>query len=104
MRTPPRILIADDNAETVDILRTRLVHNGYEIVTAHDGEEALVKARETQPDLILLDIMMPGLNGLAVCRRLKADRSLPFIPIVMVTAMDEENRGSISIVVKTKRK
>jgi len=86
MRTPPRILIADDNAESVDILRTRLVHNGYEIVTARDGEEALVKARETQPDLILLDIMMPGLDGLEVCRRLKADRSLPFIPIVMVTA------------------
>jgi DNA-binding response OmpR family regulator len=86
MRTPPRILIADDNQENVDILRTRLVHDGYEIVTACDGEEALVTARETQPDLILLDIMMPGLDGIEVCRRLKADRSLAFTPIIMVTA------------------
>jgi len=86
MRTPPRILIVDDNRENVDILRTRLVHDGYEIVTACDGEEALVTARATQPDLILLDIMMPGLDGIEVCRRLKADRSLAFMPIIMVTA------------------
>ena len=86
MRTPPRILIVDDNQENVDILRTRLVHDGYEIVTACDGEEALVTARATQPDLILLDIMMPGLDGIEVCRRLKADRSLAFMPIIMVTA------------------
>jgi len=86
MRTPPRILIVDDNPETVDILRTRLVHDGYEIVTAGDGEEALATARRTQPDLILLDIMLPGLDGIEVCRRLKADRSLAFMPIVMVTA------------------
>src|SRR5512140_687287 len=86
MRTPPRILIADDNQENVDILRTRLVHDGYEIVTACDGQEALITARETRPDLILLDIMMPGLDGIEVCRQLKADRSLPFMPIIMVTA------------------
>jgi DNA-binding response OmpR family regulator len=91
MRTVPRILIADDNVETVDILRARLVHSGYEIVTARDGEEALARVRETQPDLILLDIMMPGLDGLEVCRRLKADRSLPFIPIVMVTARSDRS-------------
>jgi class 3 adenylate cyclase len=86
MRTPPRILIVDDNPENLDILQTRLARHGYEILTARDGEEALATARETRPDLILLDIMMPKLDGIEVCRRLKADRSLPFMPIVMVTA------------------
>jgi DNA-binding response OmpR family regulator len=86
MRTPARILIVDDNPENLDILQTRLARHGYEILTARDGEEALATARETLPDLILLDIMMPKLDGIEVCRRLKADRSLPFIPIIMVTA------------------
>ena len=86
MRTPPRILIVDDNPENLDILQTRLARHGYEILTARDGEEALATARETRPDLILLDIMMPKLDGIEVCRRLKTDPSLPFMPIVMVTA------------------
>ena len=80
MRTPARILIADDNPDNVDILRTRLAAHGYEIVTAVDGEEALAVAREREPDLILLDVMMPKLDGIAVCRRLKADAALPFMP------------------------
>lgn len=87
MRTPPQILIVDDNPANLDIFQTRLAAQGYEIVTASDGEEALAVAREKQPDLILLDVMMPKLNGIEVCRRLKEDSSLPFMPIVMVTAM-----------------
>ena len=59
---------------------------GYDVVTASDGEEALAVAKETQPDLILLDIMMPKIDGIEVCRRLRADSSFPFVPIVMVTA------------------
>ena len=86
MRTPPRILVVDDNAMNLDILQTRLAVHGYEILTAADGEEALAAAREHLPDLILLDIMMPKLDGIEVCRRLKADASLPFMPIIMVTA------------------
>jgi len=86
VRTPPRILVADDNPANVDILQTRLAVHGYEIVTAGDGEEALAVAREKQPDLILLDVMMPRMDGLEVCRRLKADTALPFIPIILVTA------------------
>jgi class 3 adenylate cyclase/CheY-like chemotaxis protein len=86
VRTPARILIADDNADNLDIFRTRLAAHGYEILTAVDGEEALARAREHEPDLILLDVMMPKLDGIAVCRRLKADAGLPFIPIVMITA------------------
>ena len=86
MRTPPQILIVDDSPESLDILEARLASHGYEILTARDGEEALATAREKRPDLILLDIMMPKLDGIEVCRRLKADRSLPFMPIIMVTA------------------
>ena len=86
MRTPARILIADDNPDNLDIFRTRLAAHKYEIITATDGEEALAAAREKQPDVILLDIMMPKMDGVEVCRHLKADPSLPFMPIIMVTA------------------
>ena len=86
MRNPPRILIADDNAMNLDILQTRLAVHGYDIVTATDGEAAFALARETQPDLILLDVMMPKLDGLEVCRRLRADTALPFMPIILITA------------------
>ncbi|HZF33898.1 MAG TPA: response regulator [Candidatus Angelobacter sp.] len=86
MRSPARILIADDNAANVDILRTRLVAQGYEIVTAADGDAALDSAREHRPDLILLDVMMPKRDGFEVCRLLKADSTLPFMPIILVTA------------------
>jgi len=86
VRTPPRILIVDDTPANVHILQARLAANGYDIVTATDGEAALAAVRDTQPDLILLDVMMPKLDGFEVCRRLRADPSLPFIPIIMVTA------------------
>jgi adenylate cyclase len=86
MRVPPRILIADDQPMNVDILQTRLAVHGYEILTAADGEEALEVARTQLPDLILLDIMMPKTDGLEVCRLLKGDAALPFMPIIMVTA------------------
>ena len=86
MRTPPRILIVDDNPMNLDILQALLTAHGYEIIAATDGEEALAVAREKQPDLILLDVMMPKMDGFQVCRHLKADVSLPFMPIIMVTA------------------
>jgi DNA-binding NtrC family response regulator len=86
MRTPPRILIVDDEPINLDIFQTRLSVHGYEILTATDGEEALAIAKAQQPDLILLDILMPKMDGIDVCRHLKADTSLPFMPIVMVTA------------------
>ncbi len=86
MRTPPCILIVDDEPMNLDILQTRLAVHGYGILTATNGEEALAVARAQQPDLILLDIMMPKIDGIDVCRHLKADASLPFMPIIMVTA------------------
>jgi class 3 adenylate cyclase len=86
MHNPPRILIADDNEANRDILMTRLTTHGYHLLEAADGEAALTVAREQLPDLILLDIMMPKLDGIEVCRRLKGDASLPFIAIILVTA------------------
>ena len=86
MRTPPLILIVDDNPANVEILQMRLAANDYEIISASDGEAGLAMARERLPDLILLDIMMPKMDGFEVCRRLKGDSSLPFMPIIMVTA------------------
>jgi adenylate cyclase len=86
VRTPPRVLIVDDTPANVDILQMRLRAHGYEIVTAADGEEAIAAVHATTPDLILLDVMMPRLDGFEVCRRLRADASLPFIPIILVTA------------------
>ena len=86
MREPPLILIVDDNPANVEILQMRLMANGYDIITATDGEMGLTMAIEAHPDLILLDIMMPKMDGLEVCRRLKGDPSLPFMPIIMVTA------------------
>jgi class 3 adenylate cyclase len=86
VRTPPRILVVDDTPANVHILQARLAVNGYDIVSATDGEEALAAVRAMQPDLILLDVMMPKLDGFEVCRRLRADASLPFIPIILVTA------------------
>src|SRR5689334_6109979 len=89
MRSPPRILIADDNAANLDILQTRLRSQGYDIVSAVDGAAALEPARAQLPDLILLDVMMPKMDGFEVCRQLRADPALPFMPIILVTAKDD---------------
>jgi class 3 adenylate cyclase len=86
MRNPARILVVDDIEANRDILVTRLGTHGYELLQAVDGEEALASARAHLPDLILLDVMMPKIDGFEVCRQLKNDPALPFMPIVMVTA------------------
>jgi serine phosphatase RsbU (regulator of sigma subunit) len=89
MKSPPLILIVDDNPTNVEIFQMRLAANHYDIITAMDGEAGLRMARDHLPDLILLDIMMPKIDGIEVCRRLKSDPSLPFMPIIMVTAKAE---------------
>ncbi|HXX84520.1 MAG TPA: response regulator [Casimicrobiaceae bacterium] len=86
MHTTPRILVVDDTPETREIMTLRLQQQGYDVVIGVDGEDALEKVRAEQPDLVLLDIMMPKLDGISVTKRLKADPSLPFIPIVLLTA------------------
>src|ERR1700694_75559 len=87
VRAPPHTRIVNDNPTNVKVLQTRLAAEGYEVLTAADGEEGLAAARQHTPDLILLDVMMPKLDGFEVCRRLRADAAFPFTPIIMVTAM-----------------
>jgi adenylate cyclase len=86
LRNPPRILVVDDNPTNLEVLRVRLNSQGYEVVTAVDGEDALVRARELDPDLVLLDVMMPKLDGISVLKELKRDATLRFIPVILVTA------------------
>jgi len=90
MRGRPLILVVDDVSDNVDILQMRLESQGYEVATAADGVEALERARALLPDLILLDIMMPKMDGIEVVKRLKADASLPFIPVILVTAKADD--------------
>ena len=86
MRDTPLILAVDDTPENLEILQVRLEANGYEVATAADGEEGLERARALEPDLILLDIMMPKLDGIAVVRLLKGEPRLKTIPVILVTA------------------
>ncbi len=86
MREPPLILVVDDVPDNVDILQLRLESQGYEVVTAGDGEAALAVIRDKLPDLVLLDIQMPKLDGIETVKQLKADKALPFIPVILVTA------------------
>jgi two-component system, cell cycle response regulator len=85
---PGRILVVDDNQDNIEIIATRLRYRGYEILEAGDGEQALSLVREAAPDLILLDVMLPDIDGYEISRRIKGDDDLPFIPIILVTARD----------------
>jgi two-component system cell cycle response regulator len=84
-----RVLIVDDNRPNVELLQAHLESAGYEVATAFTGEEALASVASQSPDIILLDIMMPGMSGYEVCRRLKATPDTKGIPVVMVTALHE---------------
>jgi DNA-binding response OmpR family regulator len=84
-----KILVADDIKQNVKLLRVILTSSDYDVIEAYDGEEALEKAKTENPDLILLDIMMPKLTGYEVCRKLRADTMTKNIPIVMITALHE---------------
>jgi DNA-binding response OmpR family regulator len=85
-----RILVVDDERDIVDMVRYNLNKNGYEALVATDGQQALDMALREQPDLIILDLMLPGLHGTEVARRLKGDSRTASIPIVMLTAKGEE--------------
>jgi class 3 adenylate cyclase/CheY-like chemotaxis protein len=89
MRTPPLILVVDDVPDNVEILQLRLESQDYEVITAGDGEAALEIVRDQLPDLVLLDIQMPKLDGIETVKQLKADTALPFIPVIMVTARSD---------------
>lgn len=86
---PARVLIADDNPQGAELLEVYLSESDCEIRTATDGEETLQQVREWQPDLILLDIMMPKMSGFEVCKRLRADPATRDIAVLMITALDQ---------------
>jgi CheY-like chemotaxis protein len=86
MNQPPRILVVDDNELNREIMASRLGAHGYATLQAADGEEALAAVGRHAPDLIILDVMMPELDGFEVCRRLKDSTASEFIPIILVTA------------------
>src|SRR5580704_10241806 len=86
MSKPARILVVGDNETKRDILVTRLEKHGYQTLQAADGEEALASAKQHLPDLLVLDVEMPKLDGFEVCRRLKKDPAMPYIPIILCTA------------------
>ncbi len=81
-----KILVIDDLPENVFMLQDRLEHEGYEVITAYDGKSGIEKVRSERPDLILLDVMMPDITGIEVCKILVADSETSGIPIILVTA------------------
>jgi two-component system cell cycle response regulator len=88
-----RILVVDDHEDNIELLRARLEARGYEVFGANDGQAALDQVERVRPDLILLDVMMPRMDGMEVVRRLKSNKNLPFIPVIMQTALDStENK------------
>ena len=89
MKNAPKILVVDDMESNLQILEEQLKNQGYRVITATDGAEAIDLARSKAPDLILMDILMPGIDGLEATRRLKADKVTHRIPIVMVTKLTE---------------
>ena len=102
-----KILLAEDDKQIGDMISFKLSNSGHQIVRAHDGEQAVKLVAGERPDLILLDAMMPGLNGFEVLRRLKSDPIVRSIPIIMVTAKGHERDvltglrgGAIDYIVK----
>ena len=81
-----KILIVDDEPNLVKILESRLKSNGYDVISAIDGQQGLDRVRQDKPDLVILDLMLPKLHGYEVCKQLRADSTHKDIPIVMLTA------------------
>jgi DNA-binding response OmpR family regulator len=84
-----KILVVDDEANLVEIIRMRLKQEGYDVITAADGEEGLKKARAEKPDLVLLDVTMPKMSGEQVLKELKSGEETKAIPVIMITGMSE---------------
>ena len=91
-----KILVVDDEADIVTIIQMRLEAGGYEVISASDGNNGYAKARSENPDLIILDVMLPGMDGYKVCRLLKFDQKYKRIPIIMLTAKGGKDDQDIS--------
>ncbi len=85
-----KILIVEDEPAMVELLRYNLESEGFDVVSAHDGEEGLLALEEEQPDLLLLDWMLPGVSGIEICRRVRRDAKQAGLPVIMITARGEE--------------
>jgi DNA-binding response OmpR family regulator len=102
-----KILVAEDEKQIADMIAFKLTNSGHEVIRAQDGEQAMMLAKRDIPDLIMLDVMMPGLGGFEVLRRLKLDATLQSVPVIMVTAKGHERDvlsglrgGAVDYVVK----
>lgn len=93
----PLILVVDDEPHLVELIKHHLTREHYEVEVAKDGESALAKAKKRIPDLIVLDLMLPGVDGLEVCRRLRTEPRTEHVPIVMLTAKAEETDAVIGL-------
>ena len=92
-----KILIVDDEADLVETIRFSLEMEGYHVLASYSGEDALNQARKENPDLILLDLMLPNLDGYKVCRLLKFDNRYKHIPILMLTAKTQEKDKALGM-------
>jgi len=85
--------VVDDDVKTVELVKLYLNRDGYRVITAYNGKDALALARESQPDLIVLDLMLPGMSGLDVCRTLRKESDVPIIMLTALTTHDDRLRG-----------
>jgi twitching motility two-component system response regulator PilH len=86
-----RILVADDSATELQMIKDILKETSHEVITAGDGEEAVKKARDEAVDMVILDVIMPKMNGFQVCRELRTDQKFKDVPIIMVTSKDQQS-------------
>jgi two-component system phosphate regulon response regulator PhoB len=91
MQKRERILVIEDEADILEVVQYNLTREGYRVAATRDGEQGLALARRDAPDLVILDLMLPGLDGLEVCRRMQSDPLTASIPVIMVTAKSEES-------------
>ncbi|MBL7130856.1 MAG: response regulator [Candidatus Omnitrophica bacterium] len=91
MSEAKKILVVEDDLVTQRVLSARLEINGYEVIAARDGEEGLRKARSENPDLVMLDLMLPKMTGYEVCRMLKFDDKYKKIPIIILSSLDQQD-------------
>lgn len=87
---PKKILVVDDEKDVLDLVQLIMEQEGYEVVTARNGDEALQRAAADKPDLMVLDVMMPDMDGFQVLKKLKEDDATADIPVVMLTAKDQD--------------
>jgi DNA-binding response OmpR family regulator len=92
-----KVLVADDERQIRDLLSEFLTSEGYEVLLASDGEEATGLAEREYPDVILLDVKMPGIDGIEVCKRLKAEPKTQFIPVIMITGYVDNKMAAIEV-------